>query len=149
MTASAAAAGARSPLAQIEPRLLRAAAVGGLLGGLAMFFVMAGYNASAGMGFWTILNVCFASWVFRGTTMTATMPGKFMTGSPMPAHTAMPEHSAMAGTSSMGQHAMGAASIMNQPVLASHVIVAGLLHPAMSAFAGAAFPFVLTVLVPP
>jgi hypothetical protein len=51
-------------LARIEPRLLRTAAVGGLLGGLVMFFVMAGYNASAGMGFLTILNVCFAAWCF-------------------------------------------------------------------------------------
>src|SRR5262249_46617310 len=47
-------------LARIDPRLLRTAAVGGLLGGLVMFFLMAGYNASAGMGFLTILNVCFA-----------------------------------------------------------------------------------------
>jgi hypothetical protein len=36
-----------------------------------MFFLMAGYNANAGMGFWTILNVCFAAWVFRGTAMPA------------------------------------------------------------------------------
>ncbi len=52
-----------------------------------MFFVMAGYNVSAGMGFLTILNVCFAAWVFRGTAMTA-MPGGHKSGSAMPAHEA-------------------------------------------------------------
>jgi len=60
MATSAASPGAIPPLARIEPRLLGTAAVGGLLGGLAMFFVMAGYNAASGMGFLTILNVCFA-----------------------------------------------------------------------------------------
>jgi hypothetical protein len=71
MAASNATPGALATLGRIEPRLLRIAAIGGLLGGLAMFFVLAGYNASAGMGFWAILNVCVAAWVFRGTTMTA------------------------------------------------------------------------------
>jgi hypothetical protein len=33
-------------------------------------------------------------------------------------------------------HGMGAAAMMNQPLLASHVIVGGLLHLAMSAAAG-------------
>jgi hypothetical protein len=50
MATSAAGPGAIPPLARIEPRLLLTAAVGGLLGGLVIFFVMAGYNASAGMG---------------------------------------------------------------------------------------------------
>src|SRR5262249_15087267 len=71
MAASSENAGAVPALAGIGPQLLRAAAVGGLLGGLVMFFLMAGYNASAGTGFLTILNVCFAAWVFRGTAMTA------------------------------------------------------------------------------
>ncbi len=57
--------GALPVLARIEPRLLCTAAEGGLLSGLVMFFLMAGYNASAGMGFLAILNVCFAAWVFR------------------------------------------------------------------------------------
>ena len=64
----------RPRLTRTGPRLLRAAAVGGLLGGLLMFFVLAGYNASSGMGFLTILNVCFAAWVFRGTSMRAAAP---------------------------------------------------------------------------
>jgi hypothetical protein len=139
MATSTASPGALPALARIEPRLVGTAAVGGLLGGLVMFFLMAGYNASAGMGFLTILNVCFAAWVFRGTAMTA-MPAKHMAG-PMPTHSAMASHAAM------GHHGMGAAAMMNQPVLASHVIVGGLLHLAMSAFAGMAFAVVLAVLI--
>ena len=163
MATSAASPGAIPPLARIEPRLLLTAAVGGLLGGLAMFFVMAGYNAASGMGFLTILNVCFAAWVFRGTAMAAGPMGE----SPMPAHTAMASHeamaspmpghsaavsampteSSMAGHAAMSGHGMGAAAMMNQPILVSHVIVGGLLHLAMSAAAGVAFAVVLAVLI--
>jgi len=158
----------RSALTRIGPRLLLTAAVGGLLGGLAMFFVMAGYNAAAGMGFLTILNVCFAAWVFRGTSMAAATPGGHTGNSampgesampnhtPMPSHSemasAMPSHTAMAGqagmgSGAMGNHGMGASAMMNQPILASHVIVGGLLHLAMSAAAGIAFAVVLAVLI--
>ncbi len=161
MAISATPPGGLPALARIEPRLLRTAAVGGLLGGLVMFLLMAGYNASAGMGFLTILNVCFAAWVFRGTAMTAAMPEKRMAKSAMPAHkamaspmpshsamaSAMPTHSAMATHAAMGGHGMGAAAMMNQPILASHVIVGGLLHLAMSAGAGIAFAVVLAVLI--
>jgi hypothetical protein len=157
MATSATAPGGLPALARIEPRLLRTAAVGGLLGGLVMFFLMAGYNASAGMGFLTILNVCFAAWVFRGTAMTAShmgesaMPAHTAMASPMPSHSAMasamPPHSAMATHAAMGGHGVGAAAMMNQPVLASHVIVGGLLHLAMSAFAGIAFAVGLAVLI--
>src|SRR5262249_39579598 len=109
MAASAASRGAIPPLARVEPPLLGTRPAGGLVGGLVMFFVMAGYNASAGMGFLTILNVCFAAWVFRGTAMPAGTMGE----SPMPAHTAMaspmPGHSAMVGAmpteSAMAGHA--------------------------------------------
>jgi len=153
MAISSTTRGGLPALARIEPRLLRTAAVGGLLGGLVMFFLMAGYNASAGMGFLTILNVCFAAWVFRGTTMTASHMGE----PAMPAHKAMPSHSAMASAmpthsamathAAMGGHGMGAAAMMNQPLLASHVIVGGLLHLAMSAGAGIAFAVALAVLI--
>jgi ABC-type uncharacterized transport system permease subunit len=91
MADSAASPAGLPALARIDPRLLRTAAVGGLLGGLVMFVLMAGYNASAGMGFLTILNVCFAAWVFRGTTMAAMPAGHEAMGmhhkamaSPMP-----------------------------------------------------------------
>jgi len=163
MADTAATPGSVPPLARIDRRLLGTAAVGGLLGGLAMFFVMAGYNAASGMGFLTILNVCFAAWVFRGTAMAAGPMGE----SPMPAHTAMASHeamaspmpghsatagampteSAMAGHAAMSGHGMGAAAMMNQPILVSHVIVGGLLHLAMSAAAGVAFAVVLAVLI--
>jgi hypothetical protein len=142
MAASSARTGAVPALAQIEPRLLGTAAVGGLLGGLVMFFVMAGYDASAGMGFWTILNVCFAAWVFRGTAMAAAMP----TGHGMAVHhnaTAMGMHHEKVGM----HHAMGTTAMMNEPLSASHVIVGGLLHLAMSAFAGVAFAVVLALLI--
>jgi hypothetical protein len=143
--------GALPALARIDPRLLRTAAIGGLLGGLVMFFLVAGYNASAGMGFLTLLNVCFAAWVFRGAGMTtaAAMPEKHMARSAMPSHTAspMPTHSAMASHAAMGHHGMGAAAMMNQPLVASHAIVGGLLHLAMSAGAGMAFAVVLALLI--
>jgi hypothetical protein len=128
-------------LARIEPRLLGTAAIGGLLGGLVMFLLMASYNASTGMGFLTIVNVCFAAWVFRGSPMTA-MPA---------AHHAMNMHHKATGmhhaAMGMHHHGMGTAAMMNQPLLASHLIVGGLLHVAMSAFAGATFAVVLAVLI--
>jgi hypothetical protein len=134
MAASAASPANRPPLARIDRRLLGTAAVAGLLGGLVMFFLMAGYNASAGMGFLTILNVCFAAWVFRGTTMNAAMPAK---------DHAMGMHHTVTGM----HHGMASTAMMNEPLSASHVIVGGLLHLAMSAFAGAAFVVVLAVLI--
>jgi hypothetical protein len=124
-----------------------------------MFLLVAGYNASAGMGFLTVLNVCFAAWVFRGTAMTAlaAMPTRHMAShkamaNPMPRHSAMPSampsHTAMAGHAAMGHHGMGgAAAMMSQPLLASHVIIGGLLHLAMSAASGIVFAVVLAVLI--
>ena len=135
MADSAASTASLPSLARIDRRLLGTAAVAGLLGGLVMFFLMAGYNASAGMGFLTILNVCFAAWVFRGTAMTTAMPAE---------HHAMGMHHAATG---MHHHVMGAAATMNEPLSASHIIVGGLLHLAMSAFAGAAFAVVLALLI--
>jgi hypothetical protein len=162
MSDSDARPGTGPSLARVEPRLLGTAAVGGLLGGVALFLLMASYNASAGTGFWTILNVCFAAWVFRSTGMAA-MPARHMARSPMmghhsamaspmpsesamASHTPMPSHSAMAGHAAMGHHAMGAA-MMGGPLLASHVIVGSLLHLAMSAAAGVAFAVALAVLI--
>jgi len=151
MANSTASPGTLPAVARIDPWLLRTAAVGGLLGGLVLFFLMAGYNASAGMGFLTILNVCFAAWVFRGAGMTTpAMPEKQMAG-PMPGHSAMaspmPAHSAIAGHAGVGSHGMGATAMMNAPLVASHAIVGGLLHLAMSAAAGVAFAVVLAVLI--
>ena len=149
MADSAASTASLPSLARIDRRLLGTAAVAGLLGGLVMFFLMAGYNASAGMGFLTILNVCFAAWVFRGTAMTAAMPAEqHAMGMHHKAmgmhHKAMGMHHAATG---MSHHGMAAAAMMNEPLSASHVIVGGLLHLAMSAFAGVAFAVVLAVLI--
>jgi hypothetical protein len=143
-------------LARIDPRLLRTAAIGGLLGGVLLFLLMASYNASIGMGFLTILNVCFAAWVFRGTaTMTPVhmgepaMSGHTAMPSTTPSHevmpSMMPSHEAMGGQGAMGGHSVGA--MMNEPLSASHVIVGSLLHLAMSAFAAMAFAVILAVLI--
>jgi len=135
-------------LARIDTRLLRTAAVGGLLGGLVMFLLVASYNASSGMGFLTIVNVCFAAWVFRGTAMTAMPAAHHAMGMHHKAmgmhHHAMGMHHHAMG---MHHHAMSSTAMMNQPLLASHLIVGGLLHLAMSAFAGAAFAVALAVLI--
>jgi len=149
MADSAASPASHPPLGRIDRRLLGTAAVAGLLGGLVMFFLMAGYNASTGMGFLTILNVCFAAWVFRSTSMSPAMP---MHHAAMPMHhAAMPMHHAAMpmhhAAMPMHHHVMTAATMMNEPLSASHVIVGGLLHLAMSAFAGAAFAVVLAVLI--
>ena len=53
----------------------------------------------------------------------------------------------MASHAAMGHHGMGAAAMMNQPLVASHAIVGGLLHLAMSAGAGMAFAVVLALLI--
>jgi len=148
MASSAPSTSAVPALGLIEPRLLRTAAIGGLLGGLVMFFLMAGYNASAGMGFLTILNVCFAAWVFRGTAMTERMPATHGTMH----HKAMAigTHHTVTGMhhETMGMHhAMGTATMMSEPLLASHVIVGGLLHLAVSAFAAMTFAVVLAALI--
>ena len=78
-----------------------------------------------------------------------TMASHEAMASPMPGHSAtagaMPTESAMAGHAAMSGHGMGAAAMMNQPILVSHVIVGGLLHLAMSAAAGVAFAVVLAV----
>ncbi len=153
--------GPLAALARIDLKLLRTAAVGGLLGGMVLFLLMASYNASTGMGFLTILNVCFAAWVFRGAGMTAAMPAERMAKSALPGHTkmaspmpthsamasAMPSKTAMAGHAAMGHHATGTTAMMNEPLVASHAIVGGLLHLAMSAGTGAAFAVALAVLI--
>jgi hypothetical protein len=136
MADSAANQASFSPLARIGPRLLGTAAVGSLLGGLVMFLVVAGYNASAGMGFLTILSVCFAAWLFRGTATTTAMPAEHhamgMHHKAMGMHhKAMGMHHKAMGmhheaAMGMHHHAMGAAAMMSQPLSASHVIVGGL-----------------------
>jgi hypothetical protein len=106
-------------LSTIRLPLLLNAAIGGLLGGLVLFAIMASYNAANGMGFWAILNSCFAAFVFKSARME-------------PMH-AMPGHHMM---STGGDH-----------IVTSHVIVGGLLHVAMSIGAGVAFAVALALLI--
>src|SRR6516225_2834156 len=121
MATSSVSAPAVPALARIDRRLLGTAAVAGLLGGLVMFFLMAGYNASAGMGFLTILNVCFAAWVFRGTAIqTAEHHAMGMHHQAMGIHHKnMGMHHENMGmhhtATGMSHHGMAAATMMNEP----------------------------------
>lgn len=111
--------GATARLEHVDTRLVRAGAVGGLLGGLVLFVVMAIYNAATGMGFWSILNACFAAFVFSSAKM-------------------MPEPA-------MG-HGMSE-PMMAEPIVAGHLVVGAALHVAMSVVAGIAFAAVLALLL--
>jgi hypothetical protein len=106
----------------ISPTLLRNAGVGGLLGGTGLFLGMAGYNAANAMGFWAILNTCFAAFVYKSAGMT-TMPH-------------MPGEAGMAHEMMGGQH-----------IVASHLVVGTVLHLAMSITAAVAFAVVLAALI--
>jgi hypothetical protein len=112
----------RTRLETIDPMLLRNAGIGGLLGGTALFLVMAGYNAANGMGFWAILNACFAAFVYKGAGMTSMAP--------------------MPGEAGMGHEMTG-----GQHIVASHIAVGTVLHLAMSITGGIAFAVVLAVLI--
>jgi hypothetical protein len=109
-------------LAAIDAGLVRSAAVGGLLGGLVLFVVMASYNAGHSMGFWSIVNACFAAFVYKNAGMNPMMEGS--AGKPMMGH-----------------------EMMNSPIVANHLAVGSLLHLLMSAASGIAFVLVLAVLL--
>lgn len=108
--------------------MLRRAAIGGLLGGVVLFLLMAAYNAAQGMGFWSILNACFAAFVYKNAGMTGE------SGMTSAASSSMPGHEAMTMTT-------------GGPIVASHLIVGGLLHLAFSAAAGIAFALVIALLI--
>lgn len=129
MTVSSTTSAAAAQLGAIRLPLLRNAAFGGLLGGLVLFAIMASYNSANGMGFWAILNSCFAAFVYKSAQMSP-MGGMHETA--MPGH-AMPAH----GMMSMG----------SDKIVTSHVVVGGLLHLAMSIGAGIVFAVVLAVLI--
>lgn len=109
-------------LDHVDARLIRYGAVGGLLGGLVLFVQMAIYNGVTGMGFWSILNSCFAAFVF-------------------------PEASMGAMGESMMEHGMEHGMAMDGPIVASHLAVGALLHLGLSALAGIAFVLVLALLL--
>jgi hypothetical protein len=112
----------RTRLETIDPMLLRNAGIGGLLGGTALLLVMAGYNAANGMGFWAILNACFAAFVYKNAGMTSMAP--------------------MPGEAGMGHEMTG-----GQHIVASHIAVGTVLHLAMSITGGIAFAAVLAALI--
>jgi hypothetical protein len=95
-------------------RLIGAGVVGGLVGGLGMAMWQMIYSAARGDGFWSPLNVCMASFVYRADAR--------MMVDDMMMHPGMS---------------------MNEPVQASHLAVGAGLHFAFSAVVGIAFALVL------
>jgi hypothetical protein len=121
----------KARLDRFDAHFLRTAAIGGLLGGTALFLLMAAYNAAQGMGFWSLLNACFAAFVYKNAGMTS---GGMMHGSTsMPGET-MPGHETMMMNGSA-------------PIVASHITVGAILHLAMSATGGVAFAVAIALLI--
>jgi len=102
----------------VSGHLVGAGVVGGLAGGFGMALWQMLYSAGTGDGFWTPLNVCMASFVYRNDAQ-------------MMVHDSM-MHPGMS---------------MNEPVQASHLLVGMALHFAFSAFVGVAFALVLFAIV--
>ncbi len=98
----------------VSGRLFAVGAIGGLAGGIGMAMWQMIYSASRGDGFWTPLNVCMASFVYRADA-------RMMVGDMM-------MHPGMS---------------MNEPVQASHLAVGAALHLAFSAVVGIVFALVL------
>ena len=102
------------PREAVSGHLIGVGAIGSLAGGLGMAMWQMIYSASRGDGFWTPLNVCMASFVYRADA-------RMMVGDMM-------MHPGMS---------------MNEPVQASHLAVGAALHLAFSAVVGIAFALVL------
>src|SRR5262245_46494217 len=103
----------RSQATQV-PRLAGYGALAGLAGGVGMALWQMIESAATSMGFWTPLNLCMASFVWRGQA-------------------AMIEREMM----------MHPGMSMNMPVQASHLAVGMVLHLAFSVLAGIVFITVL------
>lgn len=119
-------------LDRFDAHFLRTAAIGGLLGGTALFLLMAAYNAVQGMGFWSLLNACFAAFIYKNAGMTS---GGMMHGS-----TSMPGEKTMPGHETMMMNG-------NAPIIASHITVGTILHLAMSMASGIAFAVAIALLI--
>jgi hypothetical protein len=98
----------------VDSRFVGLAAVSGAAGGVVMAMWMMLYSAATNNGFWTPLNVCMASFVYRSDAQ-------------MMLHDMM-MHPGMS---------------MNEPVQASHLAVGFLLHMGFSIVVGIAFAFVI------
>src|SRR5206468_9845850 len=105
---------AAQPREAVSGRLFAVGATGGLAGGFGMALWQMIYSAGTGDGFWTPLNVCMASFVYR-------------------ADARMMIHDSM----------MHPGMSMNEPVQASHLLVGAALHFAFSAVVGMAFAMIL------
>lgn len=100
----------------VTSRSVGIGALAGLVGGIGMAMWHMLYSAGAGEGFWTPVNVCMAWFVYRSE-------GQMMIDESM-------KHPGMMS--------------MNGPVVASHILVGGMLHMMFSAMVGIAFVIVLT-----
>ena len=98
----------------VDGRFIAFAAIGGGAGGVAMAMWMMIYSAATNNGFWTPLNVCMASFVYRADAQ-------------------MMMHDAM----------MHPGMSMNEPVQASHLAVGFLVHMGFSIVVGVAFALVI------
>jgi hypothetical protein len=100
---------------RIDGRFVGLAAVSGAAGGAVMALWMMIYYAAIGDGFWTPLNVCMASFVYRSDAQ-------------------MLMHEMMMHPGMMS---------MNEPVVASHLAVGFLLHMTFSIVVGVSFGLIL------
>lgn len=98
----------------VDGRFVGLAAVSGAAGGVVMALWMMVYSAATSNGFWTPLNVCMASFIYRSDAQ-------------MMAHEMM-MHPGMS---------------MNEPVQASHLAVGFLVHMGFSVVVGVAFALVI------
>jgi len=98
----------------VDGRFIGLAAVSGAVAGLVFALWMMIYSAATGNGFWTPLNVCMASFIYRSDAQ-------------MMLHDMM-MHPGMS---------------MNEPVQASHLAVGFLVHMSFSVVVGIAFALVI------
>lgn len=99
----------------VDGRFIAFAAIGSGAGGVAMAMWMMIYSAATNNGFWTPLNVCMASFVYRADAQ-------------------MMMHDAM----------MHPGMSMNEPVQASHLAVGFLVHMGFAIFVGVVFALVIS-----
>ncbi len=99
----------------VDGRFIAFAAIGGGAGGVAMAMWMMIYSAATNNGFWTPLNVCMASFVYRADAQ-------------------MMMHDAM----------MHPGMSMNEPVQASHLAVGFLVHMGFAIVVGVVFALVIS-----
>ena len=103
----------------IDKRFVGLAAVSGVAGGVAMAMWMMIYSAATNNGFWSPLNVCMASFVYRSDAQ-------------------MMLHDMMMHPGMMS---------MNEPLVPSHLAVGFLVHMAFSVVVGVSFALILLVAV--